>query len=67
MSSLAAPIDVETAAFYIPGARRLGDGNSLELPLGVTGNTPDSGSGESRFETWRGNAELYRNANRHGV
>lgn len=28
---------------------------SVFLPLGVTGNTPDSGSGESRFETWRGN------------
>jgi hypothetical protein len=25
------------------------------LPLGVTGNTPDSGSGESWFEPRRGN------------
>ncbi len=28
---------------------------SPRLPLGVTGNTPDSGSGKSRFEPWRGN------------
>ena len=27
----------------------------VSLPLGVTGNTSDSGSEESRFETWRGN------------
>ena len=27
-----------------------------KLPLGVTGNTPDSGSGESWFEPRRGNA-----------
>ena len=29
--------------------------NAGSGPLGVTGNTPDSGSGEPRFETWRGN------------
>src|SRR4051812_9357151 len=28
-----------------------------KLPLGVTGNTPDSGSGESWFEPRRGNAQ----------
>src|SRR6476646_3295117 len=27
------------------------------LPLGVTGNTPDSGSGESWFDPRRGNSE----------
>ncbi len=27
------------------------------LPLGVTGNTPDSDSGKSRFDPWRGNRE----------
>src|ERR1043165_3556678 len=30
---------------------------SLKLPLGVTGNTPDSGSGESWFDPRRGNAK----------
>src|SRR5204863_9431850 len=39
------------------------------LPLGVTGNTPDSGSGESWFEPRRGNskrdARLSRVALRH--
>lgn len=25
----------------------------IRLGRGVTGNTPDFGSGESRFETWR--------------
>ena len=26
----------------------------MALPYGVTGNTPDFGSGESRFEPWWG-------------
>ncbi len=30
-------------------------GNGHLLPLGVIGNTPDSDSGESRFDPWRGN------------
>src|SRR5229473_3195294 len=30
--------------------------NGLSVPLGVTGNTPDSGSGESWFEPRRGNS-----------
>src|SRR5207302_9675526 len=30
---------------------------NCSLPLGVTGNTPDSGSGESWFEPRRGNFE----------
>src|SRR2546425_3529603 len=29
----------------------------LTLPLGVTGNTPDSGSGESWFDPRRGNSK----------
>ena len=29
------------------------------LPRGVTGNTSDSGSEESRFEPWRGNDISY--------
>ena len=33
-------------------SRAAGNGS---LPLGVTGNTSDSGSEESRFEPWRGN------------
>ena len=32
--------------------------NPEVLPLGVTGNTPDSGSGESWFEPRRGNLKL---------
>ena len=32
-----------------------GTGNGRTLPLGVTGNTPDSDSGKSRFDPWRGN------------
>src|SRR5437868_880645 len=32
-------------------------GGEQSLPLGVTGNTPDSGSGESWFEPRRGNFE----------
>src|SRR6266851_2747856 len=31
--------------------------NGLSVPLGVTGNTPDSGSGESWFEPRRGNSK----------
>src|SRR5438445_12190934 len=30
---------------------------AVPLPLGVTGNTPDSGSGESWFEPRRGNSK----------
>src|SRR5579862_6356961 len=37
-------------------ARRL-DARAQPLPLGVTGNTPDSGSGESWFEPRRGNSK----------
>src|SRR5256886_15921196 len=32
-------------------------GGEQSLPLGVTGNTPDSGSGESWFEPRRGNSK----------
>ncbi len=28
----------------------------FSVPLGVIGNTPDSGSGKSRFEPWGGNS-----------
>ena len=31
---------------------------TTSLPLGVTGNTPDSGSGESWFEPRRGNSKV---------
>jgi hypothetical protein len=31
---------------------------AVSLPRGVTGNTSDSGSEESRFEPWRGNQGL---------
>src|SRR5216684_8440524 len=31
--------------------------NGLSVPLGVTGNTPDSGSGESWFDPRRGNSK----------
>src|SRR6185312_5614739 len=34
----------------------------MSLPLGVTGNTPDSGSGESWFDPRRGNFEGPLNA-----
>src|SRR5712664_4077264 len=37
--------------------RRLGVSTSSLLPLGVTGNTPDSGSGESWFDPRRGNSK----------
>ena len=30
------------------------------MPLGVIGNTTDFGSGESRFETWRGNEGIMK-------
>lgn len=29
----------------------------VSMPLGVTGNTSDSGSEKSRFEPWRGNCK----------
>ena len=34
-----------------------GDSGADKLPLGVTGNTPDSGSGESWFDPRRGNSK----------
>src|SRR5437660_2334946 len=36
---------------------RLVSPQETNLPLGVTGNTPDSGSGESWFEPRRGNSK----------
>ena len=40
--------------------RRVDRGRKDTLPLGVTGNTPDSGSGESWFEPRRGNEARQR-------
>ena len=42
------------------GFHRMGIHPVVLLPLGVTGNTPDSGSGESRFDPWRGNEKARR-------
>src|SRR6059036_985708 len=44
-------------AVQVSRARTCSVTSVIPVPLGVTGNTPDSGSGESWFEPRRGNSK----------